>query len=166
MKKTKINVILAVSGLFFVVAVISAIIIVHNTAASRELLLRKQKNITQIKKYAMDLSRYTMAQDAYNNIPGTSPVKFNSIFSPANGIPEENIRNNDIVMNNGWKLLRREVVMDNGKISDVIKLIRQAETQRPPWKLAAITIKSAENPGYGRIVMQFEALKQLDMDND
>ena len=108
-----------------------------------------------------DLSVYIAAKEAYSIIPGAHPVRFESVFDPSNAVAAENIRASEIELSDGWFLLRREVVIADGALDNMMTIIRKAEAQRPPWRLSSCTVKSsAIAAGHGRVVLLFEAMEQ------
>ena len=108
-----------------------------------------------------DLSAYIVAKEAYSMMPGAHPVRFESLFGAANNIAAENIRASEVELDDGWVVLRREVVIADGALDNMMSIIRKAEAQRPPWRLSSCTIRSSTvAAGYGRVVLLFEAMEQ------
>ena len=121
----------------------------------------KLSNIEKIQKSARDLSVYISAKESYKLIPGAHPVKFESVFDMQGLTAKENIRVSETSLEDDWFVLHREVVIDDAELGDVMRLVRKAEAQRPPWKLSSCNIKSSSiAPGHGRVVLIFTALEQ------
>jgi hypothetical protein len=131
-------------------------------ANADRLLEEKLKNISMMKRSADDLSVYIAAKNAYQRLPGASPVKFEKLFGKSSGIVAENIGSSEESLNDdGWFILRHEVVIDDASLDNVIMTIKKAEAQRPPWKLSSLAVKSSSvAPGHGRVVLLFEALEE------
>ena len=127
----------------------------------------KMGDIVIMQEFADKISVYTAAKEAYQKNPGAYPVKFDSIFNMQDIIVKENIRASERSLEDNWFVLQREVVIDDGKLGDIMRLIRKAEAERPPWKLVSCNIKSSSLvPGNGRIVLIFEALEQRQIINE
>lgn len=61
----------------------------------------------------------------------------------------------------GWSVRRSDVVCDHVRLETVAKLVAALESERPPWRLRECTISAGgDEPGFGRVTMQFEALSR------
>ncbi len=160
-KLNKLRIIWLIALIVFVAGIILSFQTLRQLRSADKKLKEKMGDISVMQEFTRDLSIYIAAKDAYQRLPGARPVQFESIFNLPGIIAQENIRSSEVALEDGWFLLRREVVVDNGELNDVMTHIKKAEAQRPPWKLSSCKIKSSSvTPGYGRVVLVFEALEQ------
>lgn len=125
--------------------------------------LREQARVlAAFDRLAGELDRYESARAAYENVPGGRAVRLETILRDA--IEEERIedaRETRTEIGNGWSLRRKEAILSETAMSNVMSAVRGAEAQRPPWLLAECVIRAAPlAPGHGRAVLTFEVLER------
>ena len=105
---------------------------------------------------------YEMARNTYDAIPGGRPVRLDPMLNGlGTRIDLAAIRDTVKELGDGWVLRKKEVVVGEGPLEDVLAAIREAEAQRPPWRLAHGVIRaSGHTPGYGSAVLTFAALEK------
>ncbi len=127
-------------------------------------LRAKQERSSQLRDLARDGERGRAARKAFEAVKQPLPVGIDQLvnFFAKGAIPD--IRNMDQEnLDAGWVRRRAEVRFADITLEDLWMLLRQAESQRPPWRLLEIEIQaSSTDTGRGRVVLTIEALERPD----
>lgn len=121
----------------------------------------KRKQWAELQRLDEERDSYSSALSAYGRIPGRRAVMLETVLSGAlSGVEAEDTRENIRELADGWTLRRKEVILGDIPLTGIMTAIRQAEAQRPPWRLAECVISASPlTPGHGRVVLTFEVLE-------
>ena len=129
---------------------------------TRQALDRRGEELGALDALVESMQPYEAARHTYETIPGGRPVRLDPMLSVLGSrVDLAAIRDTVTELDDAWVLRKKEVVVGEGPLQEVLDAVRQAEAQRPPWRLEHGVIRaSSHTPGYGSAVLTFAALEK------
>ena len=130
--------------------------------ASGERLAARRETAASLRVMAGELAALQARRRKLDAVPGAKAVQLDTILRSAlGGAAADDVRESTEELDPPWRLRRKEVVLGDLPLERVLAAVRQAEAQRPPWRLAECRIEaSPAAPGRGRTVLVFETLEK------
>jgi hypothetical protein len=136
-------------------------------------LERKRRYMEELEEMEKQLVPYIDARRAFNALEKPQPLELDSLVNSVDPDLDALIRQVERRPVDGWELLRKEVVVDSGRVSTIFELINEIESSgyvaqdgdvnltRPSWRMIKASVSSlAGRPGWGRSVLVFESLSK------
>ena len=143
-----------------VLAVFLTIVSLSQLPGRQAGLRARQERMSQLRKLAKAGELGRAARRSFEAIEHPTPLAIDRLadFFAGGVAPEiRDMANEDL--DSGWVLRRAEVRFSDIALENLWMLLRQAENQRPPWRLREIQAQaSAAEPGRGQAVLILEAL--------
>jgi hypothetical protein len=121
---------------------------------------QKQGQLERLRGLAESGARPRAARQAFETLERPEPVPLDGLIRAFAGGAAPDIRDSgQDNLDAGWIRRRVAVSFSDIGLEDLWMVLRQAESQRPPWRLASLEVlASATLAGRGRATLTFEVL--------
>ncbi len=144
----------------FLSGALAAFAVIFQNLELRGKIRNKIETLDQLLAMKQMRDRHQAAVRAFEGVSNALPVSLASLSRAivTNATPE--IREREARnLADGWTLWQMEVVFSELNLGQVPDFLREAEMQRPPWRLVECSIASSRQAdGVGRVVLIMEAV--------
>jgi hypothetical protein len=131
-------------------------------ADNRTRLERVAGDFEKLQSLKKRIGRYEAARQAFDQLPSKRPVPFDALFKEdLAGLKFDNLKEDRSDAGSGWIVRRQDIALREVPLAKAMSLIAKAEAQRPPWRLARISVQASPlEKGSGRVELRLEALEK------
>jgi hypothetical protein len=166
--RTSFLVLWLAAGTVWIVALAMTVETGTRIQQARGRLASKLSDWQELRTLEKEMERYRVARRFFDGLPVKHPApvdpllkkagleaRVKDIANPPRAIPGWTVRQKDVDF--------AEAEVSVAKVLQSVAEIEQAETNRPPWRMARFSVhSSARNPGTGQVVVLLESLEQSD----
>lgn len=145
-----------------VLAVVVTAVALARLPAQKMRFQQKQAQLERLYQLAESGNRGRLARRAFEALAPMDAVSLDGLIQAFAGTAEADIRDSEHDnLDAGWLRRRAIIKFSEIKYEDLWMLLRQAESQRPPWRLAGIEIAaSASAADKAGVILTLEVLSK------
>jgi hypothetical protein len=128
----------------------------------REQISKRVADLGKMKALEQSLAGDESAVQRYESLGMKHPIPLAEVLSKAGIAETPDIRSRESKPTlAGWSLRTMDVRVEEAPLSKIGRIIEQAESRRPPWRLTECSVSASDKiAGHGRITLVFEALEK------
>jgi len=134
----------------------------HMEKQSSALLKQKLRDIQSLRSFEREITQGQEAVKVLAQLGDKRPIPLNDVLrdSMAGYKPDE-VKDARKEAVPGWTAKQKDIVFNDAPVGEVMKFVRIAESNRPPWRLTKCAIRSSSHAsGTARVELTLESVEK------